>query len=37
MLGHADDSATPTLRWAAEWSQRDHCHPLLIQNKDEDE
>ena len=25
--GHAKDSAAPALRWAADWSQRDQCHP----------
>jgi len=23
---HADDSAAPALRWAADWSQRDQFH-----------
>jgi hypothetical protein len=25
-LGHLKNSAAPSLRWAAEWSQRDHFH-----------
>ena len=24
--GRTNDSAVPALRWAAEWSQRDHSH-----------
>jgi len=27
--GWANDSAAPTLRWSADWSQRDQCHQAV--------